>query len=101
MDTKSPSQELEQALVITEIRVFPIAQSEHPKLKAFVTVVLNDCFVIRDLKIIQGAETLFLSMPSKKSKDGTFKDIAHPLKQSIRTYFEEKVFDAYRKSVTK
>ena len=66
---------------ITDVKVIPV---EDEKLKAFVSIVLDACFVVTDIKIIQGPKGLFVSMPSKKRKDGTFKDIAHPLNQETR-----------------
>ena len=66
---------------ITEVRVFPV---DDEKLKAFVSIILDDCFVISDIKIIHGPKGLFVSMPSKKRKDGTFRDIAHPLNSDTR-----------------
>jgi len=83
-------------LKITEVRIFPVNQPKHPKLKAFVTIVLEECFVIRDLKIIQGASELFLSMPAKKTKDGTYKDIVHPLNQETRDNFQDVIFKAFQ-----
>ena len=80
------------SIEITEIKVFPVNEE---KLKAYVTIVLNHCFVIRDLKVIAGAGGLFVAMPSKRRKDGTFKDIAHPVNHSTRALFERKVLDAY------
>ena len=77
---------------ITEVKVFPV---DEEKLKAYITVVLDNCFVVRDLKIISGTGGLFVAMPSKRRKDGTFKDIAHPLNQSTREIMEKKILDAY------
>lgn len=77
---------------ITEVKVFPV---DEEKLKAYITIVLDDCFVIRDLKIISGNGGLFVAMPSKRRKDGTFKDIAHPLNQTTRALLEKRVLDAY------
>lgn len=77
---------------ITEIKVFPVNEE---RLKAYITITLNDCFVIRDLKIIQGHSGLFVAMPSKKRKDGQFRDIAHPLNQETREEVEQAVFKAY------
>jgi stage V sporulation protein G len=77
---------------ITEVKVFPV---DEEKLKAYITIVLDNCFVVRDLKIISGTTGLFVAMPSKRRKDGTFKDIAHPLNQSTRAVMEKKVLDAY------
>ena len=81
---------------ITEVRVFPV---EDEKLKAFVSIILDNCFVISDIKIIHGPKGLFISMPSKKRKDGTFRDIAHPLNSDTRRMMEEKVLDCYHAEV--
>lgn len=77
---------------ITDVRVFPVNEE---KLKAFVSIILDDCFVISDIKIINGNSGLFLSMPSKKRKNGSFRDIAHPLNNETRKLIEEKVFEKY------
>src|SRR3954470_13154271 len=77
---------------ITEVKVFPV---DEEKLKAYITIVLDNCFVIRDLKIISGNAGLFVAMPSKRRKDGTFKDIAHPLNQATRAAMEKRILDAY------
>jgi stage V sporulation protein G len=82
---------------ITEVRVFPV---EDEKLKAFVSIILDDCFVISDIKIIHGPKGLFISMPSKKRKDGTFRDIAHPLNSETRKMMEEKVLERYQAEVS-
>jgi stage V sporulation protein G len=81
---------------ITEVRVFPV---EDEKLKAFVSIILDNCFVISDIKIINGPKGLFISMPSKKRKDGTFRDIAHPLNSETRRMMEERVLTRYREEV--
>ncbi len=81
---------------ITEVKVFPVNED---RLKAYVTITIDDAFVVRDLKIIKGHEGLFVAMPSKKRKDGQFKDIAHPLNQETREMLEEAIFDAYEKEV--
>ena len=77
---------------ITEVKVFPVNEE---KLKAYITIVLDDCFVVRDLKIISGTTGLFVAMPSKRRKDGAFKDIAHPLNQGTRAVMEQTILDAY------
>lgn len=79
---------------ITEIKVFPV---EEERLKAYVTIILDNCFVVRDLKVIHGNTGLFVAMPSKKRKDGTFKDIAHPLNTETRNEMEIKILDAFDK----
>jgi len=77
---------------ITQVRIFPVAEE---KLKAFVSVVLDDCFVVSDIKVIQGGQGLFVSMPSKKRKDGSFRDIAHPLNAETRQRFESTIIQRY------
>jgi len=81
---------------ITDVKVIPV---DDEKLKAFVSIVFDQCFVVTDIKIINGPKGLFVSMPSKKRKDGTFKVIAHPLNNQMRQYLEEKVLAVYRQQV--
>ncbi len=81
---------------ITEVKVYPVNED---RLKAYVTITLDNCFVVRDLKVILGNEGLFVAMPSKKRKDGQFRDIAHPLNQETREMIENHVFQAYKKEV--
>ncbi|OGQ14089.1 MAG: septation protein SpoVG [Deltaproteobacteria bacterium RIFCSPHIGHO2_02_FULL_40_11] len=78
---------------ITEVKVFPVGED---KLKAYVTITLDNCFVVRDLKVIKGKNGLFVAMPSKKLKNGTFKDIAHPLNNETRDLIESKVLTQYK-----
>lgn len=82
---------------VTEVKVFPV---EEDKLKAYVTITLDDCFVVRDLKVIRGTSGLFVSMPSKKRRDGTYKDVAHPLNSETRKMIEERIIAAYREVTT-
>lgn len=81
----------------TEIKIFPVNEE---RLKAYVTVTMNNCFVVRDLKVIDGHDGLFVAMPSKKRKDGQFRDIAHPLNQETRAQLEKAVFEAYRNELS-
>jgi stage V sporulation protein G len=83
---------------VTEVRVFPVNEE---KLKAYVTITFDDSFVVRDLKIIKGSNGLFVAMPSKKRKDGTFKDTAHPLNNETRQMIETKVLAEYEKELAK
>lgn len=69
------------------------------RLKAYVSITIDDVFVIRDLKIIQGHSGLFVAMPSKKRKDGQFRDIAHPLNQDTRSEIENAVFEAFEREL--
>ena len=81
---------------ITEVKVFPVHEE---RLKAYISITLDSCFVVRDLKIIQGLSGLFVAMPSKKRKDGQFRDIAHPLNQETRAMIEDAIFEAYEKEL--
>jgi len=77
---------------ITEIRVIPVNED---KLRAYVTITLDDCFVIRDLKVIHGTSGLFIAMPSKKRRDGSYRDIAHPLNRETREWMEQLILTEY------
>ena len=83
---------------ITEVRVFPVHEE---KLKAYVTITLDGCFVVRDLKVIQGTTGVFVAMPAKRRKDGTFKDIAHPLNQETRDRMERIILAEYERETRK
>lgn len=81
---------------VTEVRVFPV---EEDRLKAYVTITFDHCFVIRDLKIISGNRGLFVAMPSKRRKDGTYRDTAHPLDNQTRDMIEARVLEEYQREV--
>jgi stage V sporulation protein G len=81
---------------ITEVRVFPVNED---KLRAYVTVTLDHCFVVRDLKVIHGSSGLFVAMPAKRRKDGSFKDIAHPLNAETRERFERAILAEYEREL--
>jgi stage V sporulation protein G len=77
---------------ITQVKVFPV---EEEKLKAYVSIILDECFLVSDLKVIQGPNGLFISMPSKRKKNGEFKDIAHPLNRETRDRMERQILEEY------
>ena len=79
---------------ITQVKVFPVAEE---KLKAYVSIVLDDCFLVSDLKVIQGPNGLFISMPSKRKKNGEFKDVAHPLNRETRERMEKRILEEYER----
>ena len=81
---------------ITEVKVFPVQED---KLKGYVTITLDHCFVVRDIKIIEGPSGLFVSMPSKKRKDGTYKDVAHPINKDTRMMMEGRILEEYRRTL--
>ena len=78
---------------ITDVRVYPV---EEEKLRGYATITFDNCFVVRDVKIISGPKGLFVAMPSKKRKDGTYRDTAHPLNSEMRNQIESRVIGAYR-----
>lgn len=80
---------------ITEVKVYPA--KENGRLKAYATIVFDNCFIVRDLKIIEG-NSLFVSMPSRRTKDG-FRDIAHPLNSEMRKTIEDRVIKEYNKVI--
>jgi stage V sporulation protein G len=80
---------------ITQVKVFPVQEE---KLKAYVSIVLDDCFLVSDLKVIHGPNGLFVSMPSKRKKNGDFKDIAHPLNRETRERMERRILDEYERA---
>jgi stage V sporulation protein G len=84
----------EPNMEITEVKVFPI---DEEKLQAFVSVVFDRCFMVNDIKIIHGRDGLFISMPSRKKKNGEFKDVAHPLNNETRRMIEVRVVEEYER----
>ena len=79
---------------IADIRVRKVV-SENNKMKAVVSVTFDDCFVVHDIKVIEGQSKLFIAMPSRKTSDGEFKDIAHPINAEARAELEEKILAEY------
>lgn len=77
---------------ITEIRIHLMGEE---RLKAFASVTFDDSFVVRNMKIVQGAKGVFLCMPSRKLADGSHKDMVHPINQEFRKYLEDNVLKAY------
>ncbi|HAE21995.1 MAG TPA: transcriptional regulator [Spirochaetaceae bacterium] len=78
---------------ITDIRIRRV--SSEGKLKAYVTVTFDDCFVIHNVKIIEGKTGVFIAMPSRKTKTGEYKDIAHPISPDFRSRLQDSIVAAY------
>jgi stage V sporulation protein G len=78
---------------ITDIRVRRV--SAEGKLKAYVTVTFDDCFVVHNIKVIEGKGGVFIAMPSRKTRTGEYKDIAHPIHPDFRALLQEKIIAAY------
>ncbi|MGN0181996.1 MAG: septation regulator SpoVG [Candidatus Ornithomonoglobus sp.] len=84
---------------ITDIRVKKILtdSSAESKMRAVVSVTFDDSFVVHDIKIIEGQDKLFTAMPSRKTQEGEFKDIAHPINRDMRMKLEEAILAEYKR----
>lgn len=80
---------------ITEVKIYP-ARESGTRLKAYATIVFGNAFIVRDLKVIEGEKGLFVSMPSRRRKDGSFRDIAHPLNGEMRKHIEDSIITEYK-----
>ena len=78
---------------ITDVRVRRVAKEG--KMKAVVSITIDNEFVIHDIKVIEGEKGLFIAMPSRKSSDGEYRDIAHPINKETRKMFEDAIIEAY------
>lgn len=68
------------------------------KMKAIASITFDECFAIHDIKVIENEDKVFVAMPNKKLKDGTFKDIAHPINSDTRKYIEDAVIKAFNEA---
>ena len=82
---------------ITDVRVRKI--TKEGKMKAIVSITIDDEFVIHDIKVIEGDKGLFIAMPSKKATDGEYRDIAHPINSSTRERIQNTNLDSYQKAL--
>ena len=83
-------------MTITDVRVRKIASEG--KMKAIVSVTFDNEFVVHDIKVIEGQNGLFIAMPSRKTPDGEFKDIAHPINTETRERIQSAILEAYEKA---
>jgi len=82
---------------ITDVRVRKIAKEG--KMRAIVSITIDDEFVIHDIKVIEGDKGLFIAMPSKKATDGEYRDIAHPINSSTRERIQNLILDRYQQAL--
>ena len=82
---------------ITDVRVRKI--TKEGKMKAVVSITLDDEFVVHDIKVIEGEKGLFIAMPSKKATDGEYRDIAHPINSSTRENLQKVILENYEKAL--
>ena len=78
---------------ITDIRIRKV--TSEGKLKAYVTVTFDDCFVDHNVKIIEGKSGVFIAMPSRKTRAGEYKDVAHPIHPEFRSSLQKKILEVY------
>lgn len=83
-------------MTITDVRVRKI--DSEGKLKAYVTVTFDDCFVVHNVKVIEGKNGTFIAMPSRKTKNGEYKDVAHPIHSGFRTDLQDTILKAFEEA---
>ena len=82
---------------VTEVRISP---AKGGKIRAFASIVVDDCFIINDLRVVEGREKqLFVTMPARKARNGQMRDIAHPLNRETREAIDERVLEEYENAV--
>ena len=84
-------------MIITDVRVRKVAKEG--KMKAVVSITIDDEFVVHDIKVIEGEKGLFIAMPSRKASDGEYKDIAHPINSEMRDRLESAVINKYNEII--
>ena len=82
---------------ITDVRVRKV--SKEGKMKAVVSITIDDEFVVHDIKVIEGEKGLFIAMPSRKASDGEYRDIAHPINSSTRENLQRVILESYKKAL--
>ena len=82
---------------ITDVRIRKV--EKEGKMKAIVSITIDEEFVVHDIKVIEGEKGLFIAMPSKKSAEGEYRDIAHPISSATRDMISNAILEAYEKAV--
>ena len=83
---------------ITSVNV-RITEKENSRMKGIASIIIDDCFAVHDIRIIEWNEGLFIAMPSRKTPTGTDRDIAHPINGETRKMFEDAIIDAYKEEL--
>ncbi len=86
-------------ITITDVKIRTV-NAENSKLKAVASIIVDDCLAVHDIKIIEGVDGEFIAMPSRKTPNGDFKDIAHPINTATRELMRDTILDAYKRSLT-
>ncbi len=84
---------------VTDVRVRKVESAAGKKLKAIVSITLDDEFVVHDIKVIEGDKGLFIAMPSKRSSDGEYRDIAHPINTATRDNIQRVILEYYERAM--
>jgi stage V sporulation protein G len=87
----------EKIMEITDVKIRKIMADG--RLRAVVSLTIDDMFAVHDIKVVQGDERLFVAMPSRKDENGVFRDIVHPISASARKMFEETILEAYERQL--
>ena len=82
---------------ITDVKIRKVMSDV--RLRAVVSVTIDDMFAVHDIKVVQGDERLFVAMPSRKDENGVFRDIVHPISAAARKLFEENILEAYERQI--
>lgn len=85
---------------ITDVTVKLVDRPDN-KLRGIASIVIENDFVVHDIKIIEGGSGCFIVMPSRKTSDGRYRDVAHPLRTEVRDYISEKILSAYEAAIKK
>ena len=84
---------------VTDVRVRKVESATGKKLKAIVSITLDDEFVVHDIKVIEGDKGLFIAMPSKRTSDGEYRDIAHPINTATRDNIQRVILEYYERAM--
>ena len=82
-------------MIVTNVKIKKIDEDKYERLKAYVDITFDDCFVIHGLKLMQGEQGIFVAMPSKKMYNNEYKDIAHPISSELRKHITDAVKEKY------
>jgi stage V sporulation protein G len=88
---------MEAIMEITEVRITP--RDGEGRLRGFANITFDDSFVVRGIRIVEGDDGLFVSMPSHRKPDGTYQDIAHPINNEARSVIENRIISAYNNAI--
>ncbi len=83
---------------ITDVKIRYV-NTDNSKLKAIASIIIDDCIAIHDIKVLNGDNGIFIAMPSRKTPDGEFKDIAHPINTQARSALSKRIIEAYNQAV--